>query len=79
MAQSFDKKLDNDRCMELLNACIDHIAVAENTRTQLNILFNIGFTADELVNYFSYNQSDIDDYLEDNDDEDDEEYTGDDA
>ena len=89
MAQSFDKPMDIDRAMELLNAVVDHIAVAENTNTQITNLVNIGFTTDELVKYFSYSQSDIDDYLEscddddddgyNDDDDDDDEYTGDDA
>lgn len=64
MAQSFDSHMDIDRAMELLNAVVDHIAVAENTNTQITNLVNIGFTADELVKYFGYSQSDIDTYLE---------------
>lgn len=69
MAQSFDNTMDIDRAMELLNAVVDHIAVAENTNTQIANLVNIGFTTDELVKYFSYSQSDIDDYLESCDDD----------
>lgn len=69
MASSFEKHLDIDRCMELLNAVVDHIAVAENTRTQISKLVNIGFTTDELVDYFGYSESDIEDYLDDCDDE----------
>lgn len=64
MPQSYEKHIDIDRCMELLNAVIDHIAVAENINTQISTLVNIGFTTDELVAYFQYSQSDIDDYLE---------------
>ena len=79
MAQSFEKHIDSDRAMELLNAVIDHIAMAENTNTQLKTLFDIGFTADELVNYFSYSQSDIDDYLKSvNDDDDNYDFCNDD-
>lgn len=64
MAQSFDNLMDIDRTMELLNAVIDHVAVAENTNTQIANLVDIGFTTDELVKYFGYSQSDIDNYLE---------------
>lgn len=71
MAQDYKKKMDNDRCMELLNAVIDHIAVGESTKEQIGRLVSIGFTTDELVKYFAYSQSDIDDYLEDAGEEDD--------
>ena len=78
MAQSFDNHMDIDRAMELLNAVVDHVAVAENTNTQIANLVNIGFTTEELVKYFSYSQSDIDDYLKNCDDDDDDGYDGDD-
>ena len=72
MAQSYDQHLDNDRCMELLYACINHISVAENTSTLLGILINhIGFTEEELVKYFGYSQSDIDDFNAADEDDDD--------
>ena len=71
MPDNMPEPMTHDRCMELLNAVIDHIAVAENTQTQITTLVNIGFTTDELVNHFNFSQSDIDDYLEDNADSDD--------
>lgn len=70
MPDNMLEPMTHDRCMELLNAVIDHIAVAENTQTQIATLVNIGFTTDELVNHFNFSQSDIDDYLEDNADSD---------
>ena len=58
------ENLRNDRCMELLNSIVDHIAVAENTNTQIEKLVTLGFTTDELISYFNYSKSDIEDYLE---------------
>lgn len=69
MASSFDKHMDPDRCMGLLNAVVDYIAAAENTKTQISKLVNIGFTTDELVDYFGYSESDIEGYLDDCDEE----------
>ncbi len=56
-------ELTLERAKELLNACIDYLAIAENTRTQLETLFRIGFTERELVDVFHYSQSDVDEYL----------------
>lgn len=52
------------RYHELLNACIDRLTAGENTNGQLEILFDIGFSDEELINAFHFSASDIQDYLD---------------
>lgn len=56
---------------ELLNNVVEHVAVAENTSTQIETLQNdYGFTREDLID-FGYNEEDIDNALsEENEDED---------
>ena len=51
----------------LLNSIVNHVAVAENTATQIQTLSNMGFDADDMKE-FNYNEDDINDAL-DSDDE----------
>lgn len=47
------------RSMELLNAVIDHIYVAEKSQETIRKLFEIGFTAEELVDEFNWSLTDV--------------------
>ena len=46
--------MTNERAMELLNAVIDYISIAERNDDVIRTLFNIGFTGCELVEDFGY-------------------------
>lgn len=56
--------MEKDRAIELLNAVINHMFVAENSFNVISELLSIGFTRDELVNDFGLCESDVDDVLE---------------
>ena len=47
------------RAMELLNAMIDYMHIAENCNTVIKELLKIGFTADELIDEFGYSLTDV--------------------
>ena len=51
--------MTKERAMELLNAVIDNLSVAERNDTVIEKLLNIGFTSDELVEDFGYSLADI--------------------
>ena len=51
--------MTNERCMELLNAVIDNLSVAERNDNVIRKLFHIGFTGDELVEDFGYSLTDV--------------------
>ena len=48
-----------DRSMELLNAMIDNLSVAENNTTVIKHLLHVGFTKDELITDFNFAESDV--------------------
>lgn len=50
---------DLKRCMELLNACIEHISAGRSLHESIQLLFNIGFTEDELVAGFNFTRKDV--------------------
>ena len=50
----------------LLNSIVNHVAVAENTPTQIQTLNNMGFDTDDLKE-FNYDENDINDALDSND------------
>lgn len=56
-----------ERAMELLNQVVEHVCVAENTNNSISTLLSMGFEPKELVDEFHFSQSDMDDYLEEND------------
>ena len=56
------------RALELINAFIDHISVAENTATVIEELSNLGFTKNELA-FFNFTDSDIEEYYDNSDEE----------
>lgn len=60
--------LSQKRCMELLNAMIENLHVAESNITVIKHLLYVGFTEDELVNHFNYSRDDVKDALEGMDD-----------
>ena len=61
------KPMTRDRAMELLNAYIVHLSVAENNETVIKKLLFIGFTEDELVVDFGFNREEVKDAAEDMD------------
>lgn len=56
--------MTKERTMELLNQIVEHVCVAENTNNSISNLLAMGFTPEELVKEFNFNQIDMDDYLE---------------
>lgn len=55
--------MTKERCMELLNQVINHVSVAHNTKQQIYELLLIGFTADELIDEFNFDEDDVNDAL----------------
>lgn len=51
--------LSINRCMQLLNAVIDHTGTANNTKAQIQELLKIGFTENELIDVFSFDEEDV--------------------
>lgn len=51
--------MTKERAMELLNAVIDNLSVAERNDDVIIKLFCIGFTSDELVEDFGYSLTDV--------------------
>lgn len=51
--------MTKERAMELLNAVIDNLSVAERNDTVIKKLLNIGFAGDELVEDFGYSLTDV--------------------
>ena len=47
------------RAKLLLNSMIINLSVDKNISTVLNILFNIGFTKEELINEFNFSYDDV--------------------
>lgn len=52
-------EMTKERCMELLNAAIDHVSVARSISSAIKELLNIGFTAEELVCSFNFDRDDV--------------------
>jgi hypothetical protein len=48
-----------ERAIELLNNVVNWIAISENISTQIKTLLEIGFTSDELINQFNYDENDV--------------------
>lgn len=48
-----------ERCMDLLNATIDHVSSAHNTKETIHELLLIGFTETELINEFNFSKDDV--------------------
>lgn len=51
--------MTNERSMELLNAVMNYISVAETCKETIHKLFSIGFTADELIQDFNWSLTDV--------------------
>lgn len=56
--------MNENRMMTLLNQIIDHVSCARNTSETIGELVNMGFSTEELVEYFNFSQSDVDDFME---------------
>ena len=52
------------RAIELLNAMIDHLSVAERNDTVIEQLLKIGFTDEELINEFNFCREDVNNVVE---------------
>lgn len=55
----YDKSMNYDRAMCLLNEVVDRVYVAENSSEAIRHLFTLGFTDDELIDVFDVNASDV--------------------
>ena len=51
--------MTKQRAIELLNAVIDNLSVAERNDSVIEKLLHIGFTGDELVEDFGYSLTDV--------------------
>ena len=54
-----------DRAMELINAMIDNLSVAERNNDIIQKLLNIGFTEEELINEFNFCEDDVKEVIKD--------------
>lgn len=52
-------QMSNDRAIELLNAVIDHVSVANNSHETIKTLLKMGFTPTELVETFNWSLTDV--------------------
>lgn len=50
-----------DRAMELINAIINNLSVAERNKDVIQYLLHVGFTAEELVHDFNFTKDDVTD------------------
>lgn len=57
--------MKQERCMELLNAVIDHLSVAERNKDVIQQLLRIGFTGEELITHFNFTKDDVEEASED--------------
>lgn len=51
--------ISQERCMELINAIINNLSVAERNNQVIKYLLYVGFTKDELINHFNFAESDV--------------------
>lgn len=51
--------MSQERCMELINAIINNLSVAERNNQVIKYLLYVGFTKDELINHFNFAESDV--------------------
>ena len=56
--------MPQERCMELINAIINNLSVAERNEQVIKYLLYVGFTKEELVNHFNFTESDVLDAME---------------
>lgn len=61
--------MTKERCMELLNQIVDHTAVARNTAETIEELVSMGFTYDELIAEFNFDEDDVNDAIASNSEE----------
>lgn len=59
----YDKPMNYDRAMCLLNEVVDRVYVAENSSEAIRHLFTLGFTDDELIGVFDVNAYDVNDVV----------------
>lgn len=55
--------LSYERCMKLLNDCVDYVGLGRNLSEQIDELLEIGFSSEELVKYFNFSEEDIERHL----------------
>ena len=51
--------MSQERCMELINAIINNLSVAERNEQVIKYLLYVGFTKEELINHFNFSESDV--------------------
>ena len=64
--------MTHERSMALLSEIIDHTSIANDTSDTIEELLKMGFTAEELVNDFSFSKEDVADVLNNEEEENDE-------
>ena len=55
------KPMTLNRAMELINAIINNLSVAERNKDVIQYLLHVGFTKDELIHDFNFTKDDVDD------------------
>ena len=58
------RSISKERCIQLLNTVVDHAETARNTKEQIHDLLQIGFTEEELIQVFNFDENDIKDAAE---------------
>lgn len=53
--------MTQERCMELLDAIVNHVSAANDTEDTLHELFLMGFEPDELANHFGFGEDEVKD------------------
>lgn len=61
--ETYVAPMKQERCMELLNAMINNLSVAEKNSEVIKQLLHIGFTSEELIKHFSFTNDDVEDIV----------------
>lgn len=64
----FNQPSKEEHYHELLNSIIDHVSNCENNSTTIKTLLHWGFTVEDLVQDFNFNESEVKECEEDMDD-----------
>lgn len=70
-----DARITDKRAIDLINALIEHMIneAGGHAREVIEVLLDVGFTSDELVDEFLFTRSDVEDCLEEDGEESDKE------
>ena len=62
LRKNANSTMSKQRMKELLIQIVDYVSVGNNTDGQIEELLKYGFTADELVNEFNYQKTDVENF-----------------